>query len=218
MKFQRKDKQTGKFAYIILALLGLGVIYVGLSQLSWGWNILTLPIGFLIASSGYKNFKRSKLELIELEFLADSVVLTYINGKSKTVPNEKFNFAILIKRFHQPVRALVFREKGKLGLRKGKKIAELRVKKWPEINKLGKYLIRKKFNRVDWSFDLTFGGVLMLFGLLLGLGGIGDGDFFEISSDVAEIGDLLDDEKQKQRDFDAQSEKKFIDKAQNENP
>lgn len=206
----------------MLILLGVTIIYAGYTYLSWGWNLLVIPIGLFLSISGYKNMKKSKFQVADITFRDDSVLITYVNGEQKSVKNEKLIYAILAKRFIQPVRAIEFREKGKIGLSKGKKIGGLYVSKWPNLDQIATHLIQNEFSRRKWSFGWSFGEILMVFSLLLGLTeSMAESYVGEINSgldkDVNEIGELIDDEIEKRRDSHQKAEKDFIEKSQKPN-
>ncbi len=168
MIYKRKDKRTKKILHLLVMILGIGFIYLGWSQLHWTWNLLILPLGLLIAVSGYKNFKGTAFEIEELAFSSDGVKITFLNGEQKEIKNENFNYALLVKKSYRPIKAIEFIEKKKIGLFRGKSIGKIGVGKWKEsIEDIAVHLIKDNFERKTWAFDWSLGDFLMIFTFLL---------------------------------------------------
>ncbi|MEM6262870.1 MAG: hypothetical protein AAGI38_10210 [Bacteroidota bacterium] len=220
MKFSRKDNNTGKWGFLAMTLIGLGAMYAGYSELSWAWNFLVMLIGGFMALIGYQNYKKANSAIAEIGFQQKEVTFQFVDGEQKQIKQEKLVYAILVKRSHQPVKAIEFIEKGKIPFTSGKKIGELRVSKWPQLENIAKYLIVNEYERKSWRFSWTFGELLMLFGMLLGATeGIAGNYIEEINSgiphDTISIGESIDDEEERIRDSHRKSEQDFIEKTRN---
>jgi len=221
MTYNRTDRNTNKTLFLILSILGLLIIYLGITQLFWAWNILTLPIGLMLCISGYKNFKRTNFIIHQIEFQEDQVRIQYINGTEKIVSNDKFNYSLLVKKFHKPVRSIEFIEKRKIALRRGKSLGKIEIKKWEDdMLPIAKYLIQKGYDRKKWKFSWGAGEFMMIFALVMGFadsiadnfildisGGIG-----EISQSIGDLGSEISDAKDRGIHESNIAEKKFLDK------
>lgn len=218
MKFSRKDQETGKTSYLLLCLMGLGVVYAGYVQLSWGWNLIVIPSGLLISLWAYKNFRKTRFQIKEIELIKDSLSIIFINGEKQQFEKDKIVYSLLVKKYFKPVRAIEIRKKGKLGFSKGKKIGGLKISKWPDLEQIAKCFIEHEYRRAKWNFGWGFGEMLMILSILSGavenltehyVGGIND----DLARDVGELGSLIDEERKREIESFEESEQKFVNKA-----
>lgn len=219
MTYARKDHNTGKIGFIILIFIGVGIILGGYRELSWTWNLLVIPIGFLVAFLGYKNLKKTQRIITELSFQEEGLSIQYANGESKEFGKEKVSYSILVKKFIQPVRAIKIQEKGKVGFLNGKTVGELRISNWPELENIAKQFIQEKYERKRWPFGWTIGELLMIVAMLFGTTeNMAEQYIGEMNSDLprilGEAGDIIDEEEQKRRKSHLESEKRFMDSTE----
>lgn len=217
MTFSRKDNNTGKIAYFLLILLGIGMIYACYQYASWIWNVLGIPTGILLAYIGYKQVKKSRWIISKLDLSEDQLSISYLNGQVKEIPKEKVVYSILVKKFILPVRALELREKGKTIISRGTTIGVLNISKWPDLEAIAKTLIVEDYERKPWRFGWTIGEFLMLSAMLLGMTEqVAENYVGEIQSsapyDMHNLGEQIDDEAQRKRASHRQSEESFVER------
>ncbi len=217
MKFSRKDNQTQKILHLLVAVLGICIIYLGYAKLYWTWNVLTFPLGLIIAVSGYKNFKKSDHVIKEINFGDDIICIEYLNGLETEVKTEKLSYSLLVKKFYKPIRSLEIFEKRKVGLFRGKSLGIIHINKWDNIEDIAKHLIRNKYERKKWKFGWSTTDFLMLFAILIGLTEGVAGGYVKSMQDVAsqslgEIGEAMSDAKSKEMEDSIRAEEKYFKK------
>ena len=221
MKYTRKDNQTNKLLFLFVIAIGFALIYLGFYKFFWAWNLITFPIGFIMMISGYKNYKRTNYKIQELEFKDDQLCIRFLNGTETEIKNKNLSYALLVKKFHQPIRSVELIEKKKIGLFRGKSIGIIDFAKWEnDIEPIAKHLIRNGFERKEWKFGWSFGDFLMIFAILLGttegvaksfIGDVG----LNISESIGEVGVLISDERDKTINEITKSEDQYLKRNKN---
>lgn len=218
MNYKRKDKGTNKLLYLLVSVAGLAIIYLGFTKFHFLITILTFPIGLIMAISGYKNFKRAKFEIEELDFNEERLFIKFLNGETKEIKNSKLSYSILVKKFYKPIRAIEIIEKKKLGLLRGNSIGKIEIGKWENhLEPIAKHLIRQKYARKKWKFSWGIGDFLMIFSILLGLTEGLAGDYISdidhsLSEATGSVGEIFSDERIRTIEESEIAEEKFLNK------
>lgn len=215
-KFNRKDNQTNKVLFLIILLLGMGLIYLGFDRMHWTWNVLTLPLGLVLMISGYKNYKRSNRKIAELDFLSDRLHIVFLDGSKKEILNENLRYSLLVKKYYKPIRSIEFIEKKKISMLRGRSVGKIEITKWEnEMEDIARHLIKGGFERKKWRFGWSIGDFLMILSIILGLAeGLAkiyvDEYKMNWSETTGKVGELLSVQREKTIVESIESEEKYL--------
>lgn len=226
MRFQRENKDTAAPFLLLLVIAEIGALFWLWGALPWYWLLLALPATLLLILMTHRSFLQAGRNIFAIELLEEVVEIEFINGKKRRIPKEKISYALLIQRFHQPLRAIEIREKRRWAWRSDKRLGVMKPKQWEDLRELAKHLIAWDFERRKWVFGFSFGDMLALLALIIMTGGavlLAGGDFESGGGDagagadiplanlMAEAADIAKREEQRVRDNHKKVEEKFLD-------
>lgn len=114
-----------------------------------------------------RRFKRNQSFVTAISFQENTVVLTFANGKEKSINTKDFAYSLLIKRYYHPVRKIQIREKKKRFPFKPKyrTVGTLSISDWKNIKETAVYLLESDLQKTDWKYS----NLKYIFFLFIGL-------------------------------------------------
>lgn len=218
MKYTRKDNKTNKFFFLFIMLIGITLIYLGLYQLRWFWNVLTLPIGFIMIISGFQNYRRTSNKIQEIEFTDDTIQIKFLNGNEKEIQNSQLSYSLLVKKLYKPIRSIELIEKKKNNYSRGKRIGIIDFVKWEkDIEPIARHLVSQNFERKKWKFGWGIGDLLMIFSIILGFTESTTANYIgtlteSLAEPIGDVGVVLSEGRNKKIGESKEAENKYLNK------